>query len=310
MSSEIRSRLQQFINGEKSLLSQLLRLQKQRKYVGSDIGKAILSEGIGVFAEELFESSRAGRFGRRLGKSLIDQEQNRQLLMQEKNIENEHIALLQSVKSYLQTVSSAKSKLQKPNSSKLLGRLEKAQGFAKVTTRIRHTIKMLDDISNSPLICNKEISIQPAMSETIIHPGKPFSASLKLREILKSAKGYVKVIDPYVDGTTLETLLSIPTGVPIKLLTVYTGGKEKERRFVRTCQRFKAERPLFEIKKCDPESVHDRFVLTQARCWSFGVSLKDVGRKLSLIKEVSPETKREVDSIFKQLWDRSSNLPA
>lgn len=308
MSTEIKNRLQHFIKEEKFLLSQLLQLQRQRKAVGSEIGKAVISEGVGAFAEELFESSRAGRFGRKLSRAFIDQTQKHQLSVQERNIESKHTTLLQSIRAFLHSISVAKTKLKEPNSFKLLEKLDRAQEFVRIKTRIQHTIKTLENIFNKPLIYNKEIQIQPTIKEAIIPPGKPFSASLRLKEILESAKGYAKIIDPYVDETTLEFLMFIPMGIPIKVLTVYTGGKEKEKRFRKACQRFRAERHLFEIRKCGRELVHDRFVLTQAQGWSIGVSLKDIGKKLSMIKEVSPKTKREVESIFKQIWTESVSL--
>ena len=131
---------------------------------------------------------------------------------------------------------------------------------------------------------------------------------MKLKEILRSVQGYAKIIDPYVDETTLEFLINIPKGLPIKVLTEYTGGKEKERRFKRACQRFKVERPHFQIRKCKPKLIHDRFILTQTQGWSIGPSLKDIGKKLSMIKEISSQTKDEAEKVFDQIWSKSIDL--
>ena len=111
-----------------------------------------------------------------------------------------------------------------------------------------------------------------------------------------------------MDETTLEFLINIPKGFPIKVLTEYTGGKEKERRFKRACQRFRVERPNFQIRKCKPRLIHDRFILTQTQGWSIGPSLKDIGKKLSMIKEMSSQTKNEAEKVFDQIWSRSIDL--
>lgn len=129
-----------------------------------------------------------------------------------------------------------------------------------------------------------------------------------MKEILRSSQGYVKIIDPYVNEITLEFLLNISKGVPIKLLTAQTGGKEKERRLKRACKRFKVERPQFEIRKCEPGLIHDRFILTQTQGWSIGSSLKDIGKKLSMITEISTQTKHEAEKMFDQIWTKSIDL--
>lgn len=142
----------------------------------------------------------------------------------------------------------------------------------------------------------------------IIPPGEPFSGSLRLKEILRSIQGYAKIIDPYVDETTLELLLQIPEDLPIKLLTEHTGGEEKERQFRRACQRFKTERPRLQTRKCEPKLPHDRFILTQTQGWNVGSSLKDLGKKLSMIKEISIESKIEAEKKFDEIWRNAKDL--
>lgn len=305
MSHEIKNRLEQYIQQEQALLDQVFQLKRQRVDVGTDIGKAVISEGAAAFATDLFESATAGRLGRKLAKAILDQKQKEQLLIQERNIENRHNSLIQGVKAFLSSISLKRKNLNEPNSSKLVAKLDRAQDFVKVDTRIRRTITALRGIANKPLIHNKDIPTQAITKEVIIPPGEPFTSSLKLKEILRGTHGYAKIIDPYVDEITLEFLLSIPKRIPIKLLTAYTGGKEKERRFKRACQRFRTERPQFEIRKCEPTLIHDRFILTQTQGWSIGPSLKDIGKKLSMMKLISSQSKRETEKMFDKIWAKS-----
>ena len=83
-------------------------------------------------------------------------------------------------------------------------------------------------IASKQLIYNKDIRALQTAKEIIIPPGEPFSGSLRLKEMLRNVKGYAKIIDSYVDETTLEFLLEIPEDVPIRLLTEHTMAKKKK----------------------------------------------------------------------------------
>ena len=164
----------------------------------------------------------------------------------------------------------------------------------------------LESIRSKALIYNEDIPQIPR--EVIVPSGKPFTASVKLKEILRSSEGQVKIIDPYVDETTLDLLLSIPEGVPIRLLTSFTGGKEKDKRLKRACKKFKVERPQFEMRKCEPGLIHDRFILTQTQGWNVGSSLKDFGKKLSMVKGISTETKSDIEKKFDEIWKKAKDM--
>ena len=261
MSQDIKSHLEQYIQQERILLDQISQLKRQGN-IGTEIGKAVVSEGAAAVVANLFESSLAGRLGRKLAKSALDQQQKNQFLIQERNIENQHNSLVQKARDFVSSVSVKRKNLQEANSHELIRRLDRAQEFLRAETRIRRTITTLKDIASKQLIYNRDIQASQTVKEMIIPPGEPFSGSLRLKEILRSIQGYAKIIDPYVDETTLELLLQIPEDLPIKLLTEHTGGEEKERQIRRACQRFKTERPRLQTRKCEPKLLHDRFILT------------------------------------------------
>ena len=97
--------------------------------------------------------------------------------------------------------------IREPNSDKLVARLDRAQEYVKVETRIRRTVIALRSIAKKTLIYNTDIPDQRVEKEVLLSPGEPLTASIKLKEILAGVQGYVKVIDPFVDETTLEFLL-------------------------------------------------------------------------------------------------------
>lgn len=309
MSEDIKSRLQEYVRQEQVLLDLILQLRNQ-KNVGAEISKTFLSEGAAALAAGLFESPTVGRLGRKLTKSALDQQQKNQLMIQERNIENQHNSLVQRVSDFVSSLSVKRKNLQETNSYELTGKLERAQEFLKVETRIRRTLTTMMSIASKQLIYNKDIQASQSVKEIIILPGEPFSGSLRLKEMLRSVRGYAKIIDPYVDETTLEVLFEIPEDVPIRILTEHIGGEKKEEQFRRACQRFITERPLFQPRKCEPRLIHDRFILTKAQGWSVGSSLKDIGKKMSMIKEISIESKIEAERKFEELWRNAKDLLA
>ena len=307
MSEDIKSHLDQYIQQELLLLDQISQL-RGRGNIGTEIGKTAISEGAAAFAASLFESSLAGRLGRKLTRSALDQQQKNQFLNQQRNIENQHNSLVRGVRDFLSSVSVRRKNLQEADSYLLIGKLDLAQDFLRIDTRIRRTITTLRAITGKQLIYNRDIMSSQTVKEMVIPPGEPYSGSLRLKEILQSVQGYAKIIDPYVDETTLEFLFQIPENLPIKLMTENTGGGEKEKQFKRACQRFKTERSQYQVRKCRPGLIHDRFILTKTQGWSVGSSLKDIGKRLSMIKEMSIQSRIEAEKEFDSIWRSSTDL--
>lgn len=306
--SEINQRIEEYIFREKALLDQLALLQSQKDDASTKLVTEGISFGVGEFATWLLESSRAGRYGRSLSKKYLDQKRKEQRIEQERGVQHQHEVTVLSLITLLGTISIWKHNINKPNSQGILAKLEKAQTFVRLSTRIRNTIKMLIDLTDKNLIYNVDISEVHITEEIIISPGKPYTAISEIKKILHSSSGFVKVIDPYVNEYTLDILMSVPENIPIMVITSYTGGKHKENRFIRSCKVFKKERPKFEIMKCDPTLIHDRFIITRNQAWSVGSSLKDIGKSLSMIKTLTQSNREKMNKFFDDLWKDSLRL--
>jgi hypothetical protein len=50
--------------------------------------------------------------------------------------------------------------------------------------------------------------------------------------------------------------------------------------------------------------------LTKTQGWSVGSSLKDIGKKMSMIKEISIESKIEAERKFEELWRNAKDILA
>jgi len=311
--------MESLIQQGEMLLVQLAKIKEPGLTVERELLKDALSEGAGFIARDVLELPGGGRHVRKYTRAFFNQQQKRQLAEAERAVETQFTSWFQSIRGFLSTVSIQKPRL-KPtgNSFELVRKLNKVRTYKRLETKIRNTIRILNTFSNQPLIFNKDIpqflkkvqfeKKKKAAKEIVLLPKRPFTGLRELKNILKNADGYVKIIDPYVGEETLDLLIDIPEKLSIRFLTSHTGGKDKERRFRRLCQKFKIERPRFEIRKCDPKLIHDRFILTRRKGWSVGTSLKDIGKKLSMIKDMSSQVKAEMETIFEKIWSNSHEL--
>ena len=306
MSSEIYQTLNTYLYREKRLLDQYYAYEIEKKSQSSSlVGKGV-SIGVGELASWVFESSKVGRYGRNLTKQYLDLQIKEQQKERERTFENQHNVTVQSLRTYLESISIRRKSIKEPNSQRLMAKLDKAQTFVKLPTRIRRTTEFLIDLTSKYLIFNTEIP-ETILEEVILNPGEPELAFLEIKKRLGSATKFVNIIDPYIGQVTLDLLLSVAEDIPIKVITAYTGGK-KVGRFMRECKSFKLERPTFSIRKCDPSLIHDRFILTDSNVWNVGTSIKDVGKSLSMINQITPTNTTKMHRFFEDLWRDSIAL--
>lgn len=157
MSQDIQGTIQYYIQLEHGLLTQLNQLKRQKTDIGAEIGKTILGEVGAAIAGEVFESPLAERYGRKMTKSYLTQQQKVQLSSQEKTISDQHDWNVRNVRSFLSTISEKKPNLKEPNSHILTSRIDRAQEYVRLESRIRRTVTALQSIANKHLIFNKDI---------------------------------------------------------------------------------------------------------------------------------------------------------
>lgn len=294
MSGKIDRILDSYINQEKGLLDQLSQIKSQRGDMKTEIIKDV--------AGELF-----GRKGGKYARRIINKQEKGRIKVMEDNVDAQHRTIVNNITAFLRTISEWRKNIKESNSYRLLPRIEKAQGGARIATRVKATIKVLSGLKAKPLIYDKDIPLVP-QKEAVFPPGRPFSARMELENLFGSATGYVKICDTYVNIKTLDILNSIPAGISIKLLTDKTGGSKRTPAFLRACKDFNAERPGLEVRKS--EGLHDRFILMKDQGYSLGSSLKDLGKKFSGYTELQEKGKRETEKIFDGLWKKARQIVA
>ncbi|MBU1216419.1 ORF6N domain-containing protein [bacterium] len=107
----------------------------------------------------------------------------------------------------------------------------------------------------------------------IFYDGQIFDAYLFVSDIIKSAKTSIKLIDNYVDESTLVLFTKRDADVA---MTIYT--KTISKQLELDLKKHNAQYPKIEIKKFDLS--HDRFlVIDEKSVYHIGASLKDLGKK-------------------------------
>jgi hypothetical protein len=107
----------------------------------------------------------------------------------------------------------------------------------------------------------------------IFYDGQIFDAYLLLSDIIKSAKISIKLIDNYIDESTLVLFTKRDAKVEMKIYT-----KTISKQLELDLQKYNAQYSAIEIKKF--ELSHDRFlIIDDSEVYHFGASLKDLGKK-------------------------------
>lgn len=107
----------------------------------------------------------------------------------------------------------------------------------------------------------------------IFYDGQIFDAYLFVSDIIKSAKSSIKLIDNYIDESTLVLFTKRDAKVDMK---IYTKTISKELKL--DLEKHNAQYPKIEIEIFDLS--HDRFLIIDEKdIYHFGASLKDLGKK-------------------------------
>lgn len=117
----------------------------------------------------------------------------------------------------------------------------------------------------------------------IFYDGQIFDAYLFVSDIIKSAKKSIKLIDNYVDESTLVLFTKRDANVSMQ---IYTQTISKQ--FQLDLQKHNAQYPKIEVKKFDLS--HDRFlIIDETVVYHFGASLKDLGKKWFAVSKMGME---------------------
>lgn len=157
MSSDVHSTIHGYIQQEMSLLNQFSQVRRQKTDLGAEIGKTLVGELGAAIAGDIFESNRAEKYGRKMTKAYLNQQQKDSIISQINTINAQHDSIVSNARDFMSNVSERRPNISQPNSHTLVNKINRAQEYTKVNTKIRRTISALQIIASKQLIFNTEI---------------------------------------------------------------------------------------------------------------------------------------------------------
>jgi hypothetical protein len=140
----------------------------------------------------------------------------------------------------------------------------------------------------------------------LVDPDKPFSSIRKFEGGLEVLEGDVRICDTYVSSRTLDYVAQIAKAASIKLLTENI---QDSSRLKRDLVAFATEHAApIEVRVSPPGHLHDRYILHRDGMLIIGASLKDMGKKQSVVIPLSCAIAAEISRAFDREWGRASKL--
>jgi len=111
---------------------------------------------------------------------------------------------------------------------------------------------------------------------------------------------YVKIWDPYISVDTIRLVSNVEGSIGIDIMTQkITDQPAVEQEANQLLNRIV-------IKEGIKFHDHDRFILTKGEGWSVGQSLKDFGKRISLLAKLPVSV--EVETAFDDNWNQSKTI--
>lgn len=172
--------------------------------------------------------------------------------------------------------------------------------FVSLSTLIDSVIKQetLDDRQRSAVFAN----------EYFIEDAKPFSAYKQITSIINQAVTTLKIVDNYVDATSLDFFLAVNTQTKIQILTMKLLPNIPS--FIASKKKFLLEWSgnQFEIRAST--FFHDRFIIIDdQQVWHLGPSLNKLGQKPMMISMIRDKVIQDaIINIYDTEWTKSTNI--
>ena len=187
-----------------------------------------------------------------------------------------------------------------------LGRKEKPNFGVAVHNAIKQNFIELKDGVMYFLIGGLK-KIRAVMGQTgklpvyIIKSGENFTAIKLFEDFLKIEIGREEILlcDPYISSVTLYPLIVLKNKV--KNIKILSSNVQDSDKFKEYKKKFEKETSINVQLKIN-NKLHDRYLISGEKCWSFGCSIKDLGNKDTMIKELDGVVE-SLKELFLERWD-------
>jgi hypothetical protein len=139
-----------------------------------------------------------------------------------------------------------------------------------------------------------------------IEPDTALTGIRTLESLLGSLTGVVRVVDPYVDGRTLDLLAACIGASEIRLLTANIAKPDP---FKRDLEAFRREHKVpIAVEQVAPGVLHDRYAIDADGMILFGTSLNGIGKKQTFVVALGQDMKSLALGAFDRLWGSGTSL--
>ena len=181
----------------------------------------------------------------------------------------------------------------------------KEGNFTKTLYRVKDKALLKEEDKNIHLLILGLKRIEEIFKEVgksavyIIKSGQNFTAINLFEEFLKNEINNEEVLlcDSYIDDTTLH---SFNLKGKIKSLKILTANIFDPDKFNDRKKKLRKELNVAVEVKVN-KKIHDRFIVIGDSCWSIGASIKDLGNKDVVIKEIG-EVASSMRTLFTERW--------
>lgn len=144
--------------------------------------------------------------------------------------------------------------------------------------RVEQRLSLHDEKFNQVFQAIENKEVKP--KQHIFYDGQIFDAYLFVSDIIKNATKSIKLLDNYIDESTLVLFTKRDVNVQAKIYT-----KTISKQLQLDLQKHNAQYPKIEIEKF--ELSHDRFlIIDETQVYHFGASLKDLGKKWFAVSKI------------------------
>lgn len=161
MNTAINYQINALISRGISILQALDAELKQLAAPGANMARDLIAEGVSSLAVELFETRKIKRYGKNITKAWLNNEKKKAAEVVTGRYYQQYSVWFREVVELVSRISINKSRLMYPgNSHALLRKINRAEGFKTLGTRIRHVITTLEELRANDLLLNTDLPKQ------------------------------------------------------------------------------------------------------------------------------------------------------
>jgi hypothetical protein len=171
---------------------------------------------------------------------------------------------------------------------------------------IQEKLSEMNNTISAALITQKN---EVSQKSFVISRKDPLKGKEKIRELLQSSKGYVKLNDRYFSSADLSLLEFIPSEVVIRVLLYELDNRIGEHKiFFDKLEKFRRSRTgtvrikIIKYRDRSGTPVHDRFIFTENWAVSMGNSIGAIGEHDIIVNFLESGKEREKE-FFDFYWD-------